>query len=86
MSFGPFGSRLMRGPLASTLVVAAVTGLFSLGLVHYLAQVVEPAGARRARLAGAVAEPQVTGSIGTAARSVVLDPCTGRERLVVRGP
>ncbi|GEP01049.1 hypothetical protein [Methylobacterium haplocladii] len=83
MSFDPFGP---RGLLASTALIALVASVGALGLVHHLARTVDRAGSRVASLPSGIADPEVTGSIGTSARSVVLDPCNGKERLLVRGP
>lgn len=86
MSLDPSGSHPLRGFLVSTAVVALVAGVGALGLVHHLARTVAAPGSRYAALPPGVVDPEVTGAIGSAARSIVLDPCNGRERLIVRGP
>lgn len=86
MSLDPSGSNAPRGLLVWTAATALLTGVSALGLVHHLARVVERPGARQASLPRGIVDPVVTGSIGTVARSVVLDPCIGNERLLVRGP
>ena len=75
-----------RGVLAWTVRVAAVAGLASLGVAHYVAGAFDTGPGRGiARMARApVPAPETTGSIAQASRRVVLDPCAIRMRAVAQ--
>lgn len=87
MSLESLDRHPVRGPLGWTVTISLATGLVALGLVHHLARVVDKAESpRHGALARGIGDPDVTGSIASAARSMPLDPCSVRERLVIRGP
>ncbi|MCE4225835.1 hypothetical protein HCU64_18955 [Methylobacterium sp. C25] len=75
-----------RGLLTTTAIFALVLGIGGLGIAHQLAQSIEHQKSRVAALKPGIADPETTGSIGPSARSIVIDPCVARERLIVRGP
>ncbi|GLS44139.1 hypothetical protein [Methylobacterium brachythecii] len=75
-----------RGLLATTAIFALVLGVGGFGIAHRLAQSIEHQKSRVAALKPGIVDPETTGSIGTSARSIVIDPCVARERLIVRGP
>lgn len=64
------GSPRPRGPLAWTIKMSLIVGLGATALAHHVAK----PGLH-------VIDPEVTGSIGTSARTTRLDPCTLRGNL-----
>ncbi len=86
MSLDPLGSRSPRGLLAVTTVLALVMGIGAFGVAHQLARTVDRQVGRVASLPPGIVDPETTGAIGPSMRSIVLDPCLGKEKLIVRGP
>lgn len=90
MSLGPLPDPARRGPLGPTMTLAVAVGLASVGLTQHLSIIVGPGREtpprREARLARPVSDPEVTGSIGGAARSASLDPCGLLSRLAGARP
>lgn len=68
------GSPRPRGPLAWSIKTALIVGLGATALAH---QVAKPVGKPGTHLI----DPEVTGSIGSAARATQLDPCALRGSL-----
>ncbi|HEV2541817.1 MAG TPA: hypothetical protein VGU70_03520 [Methylobacterium sp.] len=64
------GSPRPRGPLAWSIKTALIVGLGATALAHQIAKPAAPP-----------IEPEVTGSIGTGAQAMRLDPCALRGSL-----
>ncbi|WP_147047770.1 hypothetical protein [Methylobacterium gnaphalii] len=86
MSLDPSETPRPHGLLTATAIAALVMGIGGFGLAHRLAQSLEHQKRQAAALPPGIVEPEVTGAIGPAARSIIIDPCVARERLLVRGP
>ncbi|WP_132257416.1 hypothetical protein [Methylobacterium segetis] len=75
-----------RSPLAWTLRIAALTLVLGCGCAHYLSRL-HVAPARGGQIAArALPDPETTGSITGAARSIRLDPCALVERVLAPRP